>query len=80
MTIADIEIETTEEIRLALEDQIYKLAAEVRRLRSDLADARQIAEDQVDNTSLWVTGETPREEQLSKELARLHMALKVGAA
>lgn len=64
-----------DEIRIALEDKLWRVEAESRRLRSKLKDAQVIAEEQIDDTTLWVTGETEREEKLSKELARLHMVL-----
>jgi hypothetical protein len=70
-----IETRDPDEIRLALEDKIWRVEAENRRLRSKLRDAQAIAEEQIDDTTLWLEGETPREERLSKELARLHMVL-----
>lgn len=71
-----IEALDADEMRIALEDKLWRVEAENRRLRSELRDARAIAEEQIDDTTLWITGETPREERLSKELARLHMVLK----
>lgn len=63
----------------SLETKVWKLEAENRRLRSDLADAKAIGEEQVNDDSLWREAETPREECLAKELGRLHMVLKVCA-
>jgi len=65
--------------REELERKVWQLENENRRLRSDLKDARAIAEEQIDDDSLWRTAETPKEEKLAKELGRLHMVLKVCA-
>jgi hypothetical protein len=65
--------------REELERKVWQLENENRRLRSDLKDARAIAEEQIDDDSLWRTAETPKEEKLAQELGRLHMVLKVCA-
>lgn len=70
-----IETLDADEIRIALEDKLWRVEAENRRLRAKLRDVQLIAEEQIDDTTLWLTGETEREERLSKELARLHMVI-----
>lgn len=70
-------LDVDRDVQDELERKVWRLEADVRRLKSDLRDAREIAEEQSDNPALWEASETPREELLRKELARLHMVLKV---